>query len=136
MVIETFSGMAGMHPFIIQIFEAYGSPMASDNAAVLLYVVNNLSKIMFLLLLRFTGKRMPYLIMLIGIFISSAIISGYGFIVLPNGYNSFYHAHEIAVDTHSHAYVPFVCIILWGLFTYGGVNSITKVMLLQIFPVK
>lgn len=136
MVIETFSGMVGMHPFIIQIFEAYGSPMASDNAAVLLYVVNNLSKIMFLLLLRFTGKRMPYLIMLIGIFISSAIISGYGFIVLPNGYNSFYHAHEITADTHSHAYIPFVCIILWGLFTYGGVNSITKVMLLEIFPVK
>lgn len=129
-VIGEFSGIAGMMPYIIQIFKAYGSPMDHNDAAIILHVVNNLAKISFLLLLRVTGKRPLYLIMLTGIFICSAVISGYGFICLPNGYNSFDHPKEIPMGNQ----IPFVGIILWSFCTYCGVNSWG--MLSEVFPFK
>lgn len=133
--IAQFSGIAGMTPFIVQIFKAYESPIAPDRTAALVNVVNNISNIGFLCLLRFTGKRRLYLTMLTGVFLSAIVVCGYGFIFLPAGYNSFDRS-DFALKDSNFGYIPFVAIILWSGFSYCGVNSLPWQLLSEVFPYK
>lgn len=131
-----FSGIFGMAPFIVQIFKAYGSPIAPDRAAALLSVVNNLANLTFLCLIRFTGKRYLYLTMLTMVFLCSAVISGYGFGILPSGYNSFDKSQHFELENKDIGYIPFICIIVWSFCTYCGVNTMPWQMISEIFPYK
>lgn len=135
-IIAEFTGVTGMSPFTVQIFQAYGSPIAPDQAAAILSFTNNLGNVVFLCLIRFTGKRPLYLTMLSLTFLCSAIISGYGFAVLPNGYNSFGNSQAASSGNGQLAYIPFVGLILWSFSSYCGVNSVPWQMLSEIFPFK
>lgn len=109
--------------FIVQVFKAYDSPIAPDQAAAILSVVNNCGNLMFLLLIRFTGKRYLYLSMLTVVFLCSAVICSYGFAILPAGYNSFDKLQYFSLENKTLGYIPFICIILWSFCTFCGVNS-------------
>lgn len=133
-IIAEFCGTTGMGPFIAQIFDTYQSPMAPDRAQAILSVTNNLSNVAFLCLIRFTGKRPLYLFMLTAAFLSSAVISGYGFAFLPTGTNSFDKITPKPLDRPGLAYIPFVCIILWNFSANCGVNSVPWQMLSEVYP--
>lgn len=133
-LIAQFSGIAGMTPFIVQIFKAYESPIAPDRTAALVSFVNNIGNIAFLCLLRFTGKRRLYLVMLSGVFLSAIVVCGYGFMVLPGGFNSFDRADSSVLENSQLGYIPFIAIILWSGFSFCGVNSLPWQMLSEIFP--
>lgn len=134
--ISHFTGISGMSPFIVQIFKAYESPIAPDQTATIVSFVNNIGNIVFLCLLRFTGKRRLYLTMLTGVFLSALITCSYGFIVLPNGFNSFEPSNSFSLSNSTLAYIPFISIILWSGFTFCGVNSLPWQMLSEVFPYK
>lgn len=135
-VISQFSGIFAMTPFIVQIFKAYDSPISPDRTAAVQSIVNNLANVCFLCLLKFTGKRKLYLIMLSGVFVCSATVSAYGFLVLPNGYNSFDKTTHFTLDNQNLAYIPLISILLWSFFSYCGMNSMPWQMLSEVFPYK
>lgn len=134
--IALFSGIFSMSTFIVQIFKAYDSPIAPDRAAAILCFANNMGNIIFLSLIRITGKRKLYLTMLTVVFVCSVIVSGYGFAVLPTGYNSFDQSKHYSLENKSIGYIPFVCILLWSFCSYCGVNIMPWQMLSEVFPYK
>lgn len=132
-----FTGNAAMAPYIVQIFHAYSSPLAPDRTAAIYSFVSNLGILLFLILLRFTGKRRLYLIMLGCIVVLTAIISGYGFILLPSGYNSFDQTNYFAMDNQKPlTYIPVACLILMNFCTYCSVYSMGWQMISEVFPNK
>lgn len=134
--INQFSGMMSMMPYNAQIFRAYDSPITPDRTVALSSGVSNLGIISFLILLRFTGKRPLYLTMLGSVAVFSAIVSIYGFILLPSGYNSFDQMRYVSLENKQLTYIPFVCIILWNFCSNCGVSSIGWQMLSEVFPYK
>lgn len=134
--IAEFSGTTGMAPFIVQILTKYQSPIAPDQAQAILSVTNNVANVAFLCLIRFTGKRPLYLAMLGMAFLSSAIISSYGFAILPNGTNSFDKTVPKPLEMSGLAYIPFICIILWNFSSNCGVNSVPWQLLSEVYPFK
>lgn len=135
-LIAQFSGISGMSPFIVQIFKAYESPIAPDQTAAVLSFTNNIGNIAFLCLLRFTGKRKLYLTMLTGVLVSALVICIYGFMFLPNGFNSFDQTHTFSLTNTNLSYIPMIGITFWSAFTYCGVNSLPWQMLSEIYPYK
>lgn len=134
--IAAFSGITAMSPYIVQIFKAYGSPMEPDKAAALLNFVNNLANLMFLCMIRFTGKRKLYLSTLSMVILCSAVLCAYGFLVLPGGYNSFDREQWFELRDPQLGYVPFVCIILLSFCSYCGINTMPWQMISEVFPYK
>lgn len=135
-IIAEFTGITGMSPFTVQIFKAYGSPIAPDRAMAIMGFVNHSANVVFLCLIRFTGKRKLYLTMLTVVVLSSAIVSCYGFAVLPSGHNSFDQSLTFQPDNKNLTYIPFVSILVWSFCSYCGVNSIPWQMLSEVFPFK
>lgn len=136
--IGLLTGITGMLPFIVQIFKAYDCPIPPDHTAVIFSFVSNLGIGVFLILMRFTGKRPLYLAMLGSIAVITAVISVYGFILLPSGYNSFDQTHFFTLD-ESHkllTYIPFIGIILWNFCTYCCVNCMAWQLVSEVFPYK
>lgn len=136
-VIGIFSNTFAMSSYIVQILKAYNVPMEPDEAAAILSYMNNLGNISFLCLLRFTGKRYLYLTMLSILFLCSAVICGYGFMVLPVGYSSFPNiTPNFPLENQNLGYIPFVCIILANFSLFCGINSMAWQMLSEVFPYK
>lgn len=132
-----FSGIAGMAPYFVQIFKAYASPIAPDEATALLTFAMNLGTILFLCLIRFTGKRRLYFFMMTGVFLCATVTSIYGFIFLPTGYSSFSQSEQsFPLEYPNVAYIPFISMILWGFCTYGAVNAMAWQMISEVFPFK
>lgn len=134
--IGSFSGIFAMGPFIVQIFKTYEVPIAPDRSAAIQTFANNIANLAFLCLLKFTGKRKLYLTMLSGVFLCTAIICIYGFMVLPAGHNSFDKSNSFALENKELGYIPFIAIILWSFFTFCGVNSMPWQLLSEVFPYK
>lgn len=114
---------------IAQIFKAYESPIPTK-MMMLLGVSDNLARVIFLCLVRFTGKRYFYLTTLFGIFISSFLISCYGFIYLPKGFVSFDLKNQTFHLENPHlAYIPVVLIFIWNFCSYCGFTTMPWMML-------
>lgn len=113
-----FVGVWAMRPNAILIFKAYEIPFSSGDTLIILGILDNLAYIFFMCLLRFTGRRSIYLVMMSGIFLSTLIISCYGFVYLPKGFNSFDQQNsEFHLENPNIAYIPLICLYVWN-FTY------------------
>lgn len=134
-IVAEFTGITGMYPFIAGIFKAYDSPIQPHHAMTIMSAVNNLANITFLCLIRITGKRKLYLPMLAIIVLCTAIISAYGFIFLPSGYNSDI-SQNVSMNDKRLPFIPFICIIVWGFCSYCGINSVPWQMLSEVYPFK
>lgn len=135
-IIAEFSGMTGMTPFIIQIFKAYDSPIAPDQASAIQSFVNTAANILVLFLIKFTGKRKLYLFVLLLAFLCTGIISIYGFSVLPGNYNSFHLSQIVSPENKQLTLIPFICLIVWGFCAGCGVNSMPWQFVSEVFPSK
>lgn len=133
-IIAAFS--SSWYPFVVQIFKAYDSPIAPDKAAALLSFVNNIANIVFLCVIRFTGKRLLYLTMLTMTLLSALAICVYGFVILPSGYNSFDQTQTFSLENKQLGYIPFIFIIIWSFCLFGGVSTMPWQMISEIFPYK
>lgn len=135
--IAQFSGMYSMRPFLVQIFKAYESPIPPDQIMATMSFLEIFATLAFTCLVRFTGKRPFYLTMMFGIFIFSAILSLYGFILLPMGYISFDSTHQtFHMENAILSYIPLVCLLLWSFFSYCGFLANPWILLSEIFPFK
>lgn len=113
-----------MRPTIVQIFKAYESPIEFSKLAAWLSLSDNIGQFAFLFLIRFTGKRSLYLTVTTGIFLSTLVISFYGFIYLPIGFNSFDQKNQtFHQENPTLTYVPMVCLFAWSFFSYLGFLS-------------
>lgn len=136
-IILQFSGLFAMTPYLVQIFKAYESPLPPDVATAVLSFLNVFATITFMSLEHFVGKRRIYLTVLSGVCISSFVISCYGFILLPTGYNSFDRTHELpTLENPSLAYIPTICLIVWSFCSYCGILMMPWQMLSEIFAFK
>lgn len=121
---EMFQGESAMRPFLVQIFKAYESPIQPDKATAVISIVIILANIVFMCLVRFTGKRKLYLAMAAGVFITSFVITLYGFIYLPRGCISFDQKIQSAhLENNNLAYIPMICLFLWSFFTFCGLMT-------------
>lgn len=135
-VIVQYSGMFAMTPYLVNIFKAYESPLPADVTTAISSFLNVFATITFMSLEHFVGKRRLYLTVLSGVCLSSAIISVYGFICLPRGFNSFDHS-EVPILSHPMlAYIPTICLILWSFCSYCGILMMPWQMLSELFPFK
>lgn len=125
-----------MPTYIVQIFTAYNIPLDSDHAAAILSYSNLLANFSCMILLRFTGKRKLYLIMLSIMFVCAATISVYGFIVLPRGYSSYPHiTPNFKLPNKYLGYIPFVCIIVAN-FAFIYCIAMPWTVMSELFPYK
>lgn len=119
--LQQFTGTLAMRPYIVQIFKAYDSPVTPSFAAVLLNVCDSLGQLTFLCSIRFTGKRHLFLTMASGVFITTFIISCYGFIILPSGCDSFNQQnHSFNLENSNLAWIPMACLFMWSYFSFAG----------------
>lgn len=135
-LVAQFTGDYAMRPVIIQIFKAYKSPIPPDQAATIMSFFDNVGNLGFMCLLRFTGKRKLYLSMATGVFLSSFIISMYGFIYLPAGYTSFDLEEPHDVGNQNLTYIPLVCLCFWSFFSYCGFLATPWMLLAELFSFK
>lgn len=135
--ITSFSTTFAVSTYIVQIFKAYNVPMDSHKAAVVSNSVKLLANMLYLCLIRFTNKRYLYLTMLTILFLSTATIASYGFIVLPRGYSSYPDVSEnFPLDNKNLGYIPFICIILVTFCMFCGLRSILFQITSELFPDK
>lgn len=136
--ISHFTGDLSIRPFIVQILKAYDSPISSDENVMILSVGGSLAQITFICLVRFTGKRRIYLTMLFGVLVSALIVSCYGFIYLPTGYNSFNQSHRtLHLEANpSLAYIPTICLYVWGFCSSCSIHTMPLILLSELFPLK
>lgn len=134
-IIASFSGPLAMSPYLVQIFKAYDSPIAPDQAVAALSVVDILATISFLCLIRFTGKRYLYLTMLTVVFLCSVVMVAYGYAFLPGGYNSFDKVN-FDLSNPQLSYIPFICIIVMSFCSFCGVATMPWQMISEVFPYK
>lgn len=135
--LSQFTGDFAMKPFMVQIFKAYESPMAPDRAAGVTSVIANAATLCFICSVPLSGKRRLYLFTIAGLFLSSLVISLYGFIYLPSGYNSFNQQNQSFHLTNPNlAYIPMICLFLSSFFTFCGFNGIAWMLASELFPFK
>lgn len=126
------TGVWAMQPYTVQILTAYEIPMESDKATALLSFVNIFACFVFFFVIRFTGKRRLYLTTATGIFLSSLVISVFGFIYLPSGFNSFdQKSYPFELENKYLAYIPLVCMFLKEFCFTAGVSSVVSFNILK-----
>lgn len=107
-----YTGAAAMRPYQLQIFKAYESPLGSDESATITSFIINLASLIFMCSVKFIGKRRMYLMMGFGVFLSSFIISCFGFIYLPSGFNSFeQQSVSFHLENEKLKYIPLICLV-------------------------
>lgn len=132
-----FSGISSMRPYLVQIFNAYEIPMSTDDAVVVTSIVGTLATVTFMCLIRFIGKRRLYLTVLLGSFLSSFVISYYGFICLPRGITSFNQSKEMNyLEDKDLAYIPMYCLFAWHFFAFCGCSFMQFLYLSELFAFK
>lgn len=131
------TGSLSIRPFIVQISKAYESPIPSDETVILFGVISTLAQVTFMCLIRFTGKRRIYLTMLLTTFISLLTISCYGFICLPNGFNSFdQQTQSFHLENRNLAYIPTICLYVWHFCTCCSIIDMPLILLSELYPLK
>lgn len=134
---DQFTGVGAMRPFIVRIFKAYQSPVSPDRATAVMSFSDSLANVVFMCSIHFAGKRGLYLTAATGAFLSSLVISCYGFAVLPSGYTSFDQLHQILQsDNNSLTYIPMICLILWSFFSYCSFIKMPWAFITEIFSFK
>lgn len=132
-----FTGAPAMRSFVAQIFQAYDSPISPDKNVIILGIIENVANLSFMCLVRYTGRRRMFLAMICGIFMSSLVISCYGFIFLPSGYTSFNLQNQsFHLEIKSLSYIPTICMYSWIFFSYCGFFAMPWMLLSELFPFK
>lgn len=133
-----FTGIVAMKPYMVQIFNAYNSPIPLDETMTLMSIFDAAGTLTMILLIRFTGKRRLYLFCMSAVLICSVTITWYGFTYLPSRYVSFDQGNRepFQLADKELAYIPYMCLITWSYFTCCGLFGIPWILLSELFPFK
>lgn len=132
--VTQFCGMAGMRPYLVQIFQAYGAPVDSSWATVIVGLMKFLANILCMLVVKFVGKRRISLYSIAGTSICCLSLAIYGSIYLPSGWSSF--DKHVLEDVPGDGTFPMLILFALAFITSAGMIPIPWMLLSEVFPYK
>lgn len=134
-VFGQLSGLTGMRPYLVQIFQAYGVPLDANWATVSTGLLGLMANIVCMMSIKFVGKRKLALFSLCFTSISCISLSIYAFNVFPAGWTSF-DVHEQVDTANGLSYIPMLLFFLLAFSTSVGVLPVPWILLSEVFPFK
>ncbi|XP_059619775.1 facilitated trehalose transporter Tret1-like [Phlebotomus argentipes] len=129
-----FTGLASMRPFMVQIFQAYGTPIDGSRGTVIVGLMGIISNILMLLLVRKLGKRGVYLISVAGASLGCLSLGFHAYSNLPKDWSSFdVHMESPVAGTGT---FPMILIFVISFFTGFGIAAVPWMLLSEVFPFK
>ncbi|XP_055542460.1 facilitated trehalose transporter Tret1-like [Wyeomyia smithii] len=129
------SGLTGMRPYLVQIFQAYGVPLDANWATVSMGLLGLLANIVCMIFIKFVGKRRLALFSMSVTALSCLSLAIYAFHVFPAGWTSF-DVHKEVNTANGLNYVPMLLFFLLGFATSVGVLPVPWILLSEVFPFK
>lgn len=135
--LANFTTLTSARAFLTQIFKAYNNSMPADQAVTVMSILEFAGTVSLLVLIRFTGKRRLFLFGISMLLALNIVVTWYGFTYLPHGHSSFDQTKsEYQLENKALGYIPTVCLILSGYFSYMCIVNTPWVLLSEIFPFK
>lgn len=131
--VTQFSGMAGMRPYLVQIFQAYGAPVDPSWATVIVGLLKFLANIFCMVVVKFVGKRKISLYSIAGTAFCCISLGIYGNINFPAGWSSF---DKHTPEEISGGYFPMIIMFALAFITSAGMIPIPWMLLSEVFPFK
>uniref|UniRef100_A0A182NQQ7 Major facilitator superfamily (MFS) profile domain-containing protein n=1 Tax=Anopheles dirus TaxID=7168 RepID=A0A182NQQ7_9DIPT len=132
-VFGQLSGLTGMRPYLVQIFQAYGVPLDANWATVSTGLLGLIANIVCMVSIKFVGKRRLALTSMMVTAISCISLSIYAFNTFPPGWTSFDN-HPETSHVSSMGYIPMVLFFMLAFFTSVGVLPVPWILLSEVFP--
>ncbi|XP_038119209.1 facilitated trehalose transporter Tret1 [Culex quinquefasciatus] len=129
------SGLTGMRPYLVQIFQAYGVPLDANWATVSTGLLGLMANIVCMMSIKFVGKRRLALFSLCFTSLSCISLAIYAFNVFPPGWTSF-DVHEKVNTADGLNYIPMLLFFLLAFSTSVGVLPVPWILLSEVFPFK
>lgn len=109
-----FSGLSGMRPYLVQIFQAFGVPMDANYATVVIGMLGFTANVLCTMIIKFVGKRKIALYSMAGTCVSVLALAIYAYLILPSGWNSFdkHTGADQILNDHGLGYIPLILIFL------------------------
>lgn len=134
-VFGQLSGMTGMRPYLVQIFQAYGVPLDANWATVSTGLLGLLANIVCMICIKFVGKRKLALFSMSLTALCCLSLSVYAFNVFPAGWTSF-EAHEKIDTADGLSYIPMFLFFILAFASSVGVLPVPWILLSEVFPFK
>ena len=116
-----FSGLSGMRPYLIQIFQAFKIPIDASWATVVIGMLGFFANIACMCLIKVMGKRKLALFSMAGTCLSIVSLAVYAYNVLPPGLSSFdKHTPTVPHTDNLVGYIPLTLIFCLAFFTSFG----------------
>lgn len=132
--VTQFCGMAGMRPYLVQIFQAYGAPVDPSWATVIVGLMKFLANIFCMLVVKFVGKRRISLYSIAGTAFCCILLGIYGSMYLPAGWSSF--DKHVVEEVPGNGTVPMLIFFALAFITSAGMIPIPWMLLSEVFPYK
>uniref|UniRef100_A0A1B0CIY0 Putative sugar transporter n=1 Tax=Lutzomyia longipalpis TaxID=7200 RepID=A0A1B0CIY0_LUTLO len=127
-----FSGMSGMRPYLVQIFQAYGVPVNPNWAAVVTALLKFLANIVCTIGVKMLGKRPTALVSIAGTAACSIALGFYANMILPRGWSSFEKHDEVP----GNGIFPMIMFFSLSFITSIGMTPVPWMLLSEVFPFK
>lgn len=131
---HNFTGLASMRPFMVQIFQAYGTPIDGGQGTVFVGLAAFVANIVMLPLIRKLGKRGVYLISVAGTSLGCLALGFYAYTTLPANWSSF--DKHIDSEITGTGTFPMIVFFAVSFFTSFGIAAIPWMLLSEVFPFK
>lgn len=132
-----FSGMHGMRPYLVQIFETFSLPIDSNWGTVMIGLMGLLANIVATFTVKFIGKRRLALFSMAATCLCCLSLSFYAFKVLPAGWSSFdKHTEESLRNVGNLSYLPLTLFGVMAFATSVGIMPVPWMLVSEIFPYK
>lgn len=129
-----FSGITGMRPYFVQIFQAFSVPIDASWATVMIGILGFSANIACTCLIKVLGKRKLALISMLGTCISIVSLAIYSYLVLPPGLTSF--EKHVTQEPTTLGFIPLTLIYALAFFTSFGLVPVPWMLLSEVFPFK
>lgn len=130
-----FSGLSGMRPYLVQVFQTFQVPIDASWATVVIGILGFAANIACTCLIKVLGKRKIALISMTGTCISMIALAIYSYKVLPPGTTSF-GKHEIQPGGSPLGFIPLTFIYTLAFSTSFGLLPVPWMLLSEVFPFK
>lgn len=129
------SGLTGMRPYLVQIFQAYGVPLDANWATVSTALLGLAANIVCMVSIKFVGKRRLALFSFTLTSLSCLSLAVYAFNVFPPGWSSS-DAHDSVNTANGLNYLAMFLFFTLAFATSVGVLPVPWILLSEVFPFK
>ncbi|XP_062561783.1 facilitated trehalose transporter Tret1-like [Armigeres subalbatus] len=134
-VFGQLSGLTGMRPYLVQIFQAYGVPLDANWATVSTALLGLAANIVCMVSIKFVGKRRLALFSFVLTSLSCLSLAVYAYNVFPPGWSSS-DAHTSVNTANGLNYLAMFLFFTLAFATSVGVHPVPWILLSEVFPFK